>query len=167
MNDEPAATTSPNGIEFAPPDFTWQDQLTLGDPAIDGIHREFVDMMQSLYLATDAQMLETINAVIDHTEAHFRHETTLMQLYRFPPIHCHETEHANVLEVMQGVRDRVAGGDYRLGRVLAAAMIEWLQVHVPSMDAVLVAWLRERGVDETSTTPAGLPADAHHVQAAD
>lgn len=139
--------------------FDWSDQLVLGNPKIDGIHREFVEMMQALHRADDTRMLAAVEAALEHTQAHFRHETTLMQLHEFPPIHCHDSEHASVLEVMIAVRDRVAAGEVQYGRVLAAAMMEWLHVHVPTMDAVLVAWLKERGIDESESPPAeGVPA---------
>ena len=68
-------------------------------------------------------------------------------MHGFPPIHCHDSEHAKVLEVMLAVRDKVAAGETRYGQVLAAALMEWLHVHVPTMDTVLALWLRERGID--------------------
>ena len=133
----------------APPDpeVRWSDALAVGDPLFDDMHREFVELIATLARADDAAMPAAVEAAISHTQAHFRQETTLMQLHGFPPIHCHDTEHAKVLEVMLAVRERVAAGETEYGRTLAAALMEWLHVHVPTMDFVLATWLRERGVD--------------------
>jgi hemerythrin len=125
----------------------WSDALVTGDAAFDDTHREFVELIETLARADDAAMPAAVDAAITHTQAHFRRETTLMQLHDFPPIHCHDTEHAKVLEVMLAVRDKVANGEHEYGRVLASALMEWLHVHVPTMDTVLALWLRERGVD--------------------
>ena len=131
----------------ASPEARWSEALAVGDPLFDNMHREFVDLIAALARADDATMPAAIAAAITHTQAHFRQETTLMQLHGFPPIHCHDTEHAKVLEVMLAVQQRVAAGETEYGRTLAAALMEWLHVHVPTMDFVLSAWLRERGVD--------------------
>lgn len=128
-------------------DLGWSDALALGDPLFDDLHREFVDLIAALAHADAASMAAAVDDAIAHTQAHFRQETTLMQLHAFPPIHCHDTEHAKVLEVMLAVRERVAAGETDYGRTLATALMEWLHVHVPTMDFVLAAWLRERGVD--------------------
>ena len=128
----------------------WTEALEVGDPVFDDMHREFVDLIAALAAADDAAMPAAVNAAIAHTQAHFRQETTLMQLHAFPPIHCHDTEHAKVLEVMLAVRERVAAGEMAYGRTLAEALMEWLHVHVPTMDYVLALWLRERGIAETA-----------------
>ena len=128
------------------PQACWSDALAIGDPQFDDMHREFVELIAALASADAATMPAAVEAAITHTQAHFRQETTLMQLHGFPPIHCHDTEHAKVLEVMLAVQARVAAGETEYGRTLAAALMEWLHVHVPTMDLVLCAWLRERGV---------------------
>ncbi len=128
----------------------WSDALATGDPLFDRTHREFVDLIAALERSDADAMPAAVEAAIAHTQEHFRQETTLMQLHAFPPIHCHDTEHAQVLEVMLAVRARVAAGDHEYGRTLAAALMQWLHVHVPTMDYVLAAWLRERGANESA-----------------
>jgi hemerythrin len=66
-----------------------------------------------------------------------------MQLSKFPPIHCHEREHAKVMEVAAAVRERVAAGEFELGRTLAAGLAEWFEIHADTMDRVLALWLRQ------------------------
>ena len=130
------------------PGARWSDALAIGDPLFDEMHREFVDLIAVLEQADDAAMPAAVDAAIAHTQGHFRRETTLMQMHGFPPIHCHDTEHAKVLEVMLAVRERVAAGETGYGRTLAEALMEWLHIHVPTMDYALAVGLRERGVDD-------------------
>ena len=56
----------------------WSDALAIGDPGFDRTHREFVDLIQALDRADAAAMPAAVAAAIEHTEAHFRRETTLM-----------------------------------------------------------------------------------------
>jgi hemerythrin-like metal-binding protein len=128
----------------------WSEALATGDPLFDRTHRELIDLIAALEHSDADAMPAAVEAAIAHTQDHFRQETTLMQLHAFPPIHCHDTEHAQVLEVMIAVRARVAAGDHQYGRILAAALMQWLHVHVPTMDYVLAAWLRERGVHDSA-----------------
>ncbi len=146
-----AAHAGPDGSDqaVAAPPITigWSDGLTIGDAGLDRTHREMVTLIEALAAADDDAMPAAVQAAIEHTEAHFRRETTLMQLHEFPPIHCHDTEHSKVLEVMHAVRAKVAAGETEYGRVLAQALMEWLHVHVPSMDTVLALWMRARGIE--------------------
>ena len=77
-----------------------------------------------------------------------------MQATAFPPLHCHQGEHANVLEVVREVRTRVADGQMHLGAVLAKAIAEWFPQHAATMDAMLATFMKQTGY------VAGLPAAA-------
>ena len=54
-------------------------------------------------------------------------------------------EHAKVLETAREVRNRVAAGDLRLGRMLAEALAEWFPQHAASMDAMLALVMEQTG----------------------
>ena len=59
-----------------------------------------------------------------------------------------DAAHAGLLKVGQTtreVRQRVAGGESELGRQLAIALAEWFDGHAATMDAMLAAWMLERG----------------------
>jgi hemerythrin len=68
-----------------------------------------------------------------------------MMAIDFPPIHCHDTEHEGVLEVMREVRRHLEAGDYNVGRVLAREMAEWFRIHAGTMDTMLAAVLKSGG----------------------
>lgn len=123
--------------------FRWSGRFELDHDEMDDIHREFVVLVDALLHASDAEIPDRLDALIEHTRHHFERETTWMQLSHFPPIHCHEREHAKVMEVAAAVRERVAAGELEYGRTLAAGLAEWFEIHADTMDRVLAMWLRQ------------------------
>lgn len=130
-------------VEAPPASFEWSGRFELDHEEMDDIHREFVVLVDALLHAPDAEVPGRLDALIEHTRHHFERETTWMQLSNFPPIHCHEREHAKVIEVAAAVRERVAAGEYEYGRTLAAGLAEWFEIHADTMDRVLAIWLRQ------------------------
>jgi len=125
----------------------WSDSLALGQNAMDATHREFVDLLNRLGEATDADLLERLDAFAVHTEAHFRQEEAWMEQTQFPPLACHRGEHENILELVREVRRRVAGGELHFGRTLAAALAEWFPLHAGSMDTMLAQFIAATGFE--------------------
>ena len=128
----------------------WSESLALGHDVMDETHREFVELLNRVGAAGEADVLEQLDAFIAHTEAHFSQEEAWMEAMQFPPLGCHRTEHAGVLEVMREVRSRIAAGETRYGAVLAKAIAEWFPLHAQSMDAVLALTIRQSGFDVTA-----------------
>ncbi|MGE0312120.1 MAG: hemerythrin domain-containing protein [Lautropia sp.] len=122
----------------------WTDALALDDADMDRTHREFADLLAAILDAPDARVPALLDETVEHTRAHFLQETTWMQMTAFPPIHCHEREHSNIMEVVLEVQRRVARGEIDLARTLATALAEWLQLHVDTMDRVLSLWMKEQ-----------------------
>jgi hemerythrin-like metal-binding protein len=135
----------------------WSTELELGQPAMDETHREFVDMLNAVADAADADLLRRLDEFIAHTDAHFAQENAWMVDIMFPPIHCHKGEHDNVIGLMREVRDRVAAGQLELGRVLARELPEWFRLHASTMDAALAQVIKAVGYspERKEAAPAG------------
>jgi hemerythrin-like metal-binding protein len=129
------------------PTLVWSDALALGHPVMDETHREFVELLNGVGAAGEAELLERLDAFIAHTEAHFSQEEQWMEAMQFPPLGCHRGEHEGVLEIMREVRKRVAAGEPRYGPVLVQAIAEWFPLHAGSMDTVLALAIRESGFE--------------------
>lgn len=123
----------------------WSGEFELGESVMDDTHREFVELLNRVGAAADDGLLAALDEFIVHTEAHFGQEDRWMQATAFPPLHCHQGEHANVLEVVREVRKRVAEGQLHLGPVLAKAIAEWFPNHAATMDAMLAAFMKQVG----------------------
>jgi hemerythrin-like metal-binding protein len=123
--------------------FLWSPDFELGHELMDRTHREFVDLVNALATASDAELPQRLDEFLNHTDAHFAQELRWMKSSGFPPLHCHETEHARVLEVAEEVRERLVGGDLEMARVLAREIPDWFRDHAATMDAALAQWLRQ------------------------
>ena len=155
----------------APTLSSWKPALAVGLPRMDATHREFVEQLDALAALAGGPPTAAgplLEALIAHTEAHFAQEERWMDALGFEPGGCHHAQHASVLQVLHEVRRRLhAEGDALdpelLGR-LAPALAEWLDVHVPMLDAALAQVMAERGLDpeaapDATSTPTTATAD--------
>jgi hemerythrin-like metal-binding protein len=123
----------------------WSGELSVDQSTMDDTHREFVELLNRVGAATDDELLASLDAFVTHTEEHFGQEERWMREIAFPPLGCHQGEHANVLEVTREVRKRVADGQVQLAATLAEAMAEWFVQHAGSMDSVLAMYMKQIG----------------------
>lgn len=133
----------------------WSDSLALGMEQMDDTHRQFVEQLNALGAAADPDMLECFDAFYAHTVEHFAQEKRWMSSMDYPPIHCHDTEHEGVLEVMREVRRHLEAGDFNVGRVLAREMAEWFRIHAGTMDAMLADVLKSGGMAQAGCAHGG------------
>jgi hemerythrin len=96
-----------------------------------------------LQLADQDGLLAAVDGLIEHCIEHFEQEEQWMRDSNFPPLHCHENEHKQVLQVVQEVKRRlVEEGDVDLPRRLADELPLWLENHIDTMDYALSHFLK-------------------------
>jgi len=139
--------------------YAWTSEFALGDEQMDQTHHEFVELVDAVLEAPDDAMLQCVDRLIAHTEVHFEEESRRMRATEFPPIHCHENEHAEVLAAVVEARGYIADGKYKVGRVLAQELVNWFAGHVDFMDKVLADWLK-RAPEERGAFAGCAPAGA-------
>lgn len=140
---EANAPVSTEPIYFSPvlAGFDWSAEWDLGNPVMDETHHEFVELLDALIRASDADFLSRLDEFARHSEDHFERERQDMESMHFPPMHCHQAQHDNVLAAVRDVRERVAGGDIIVGRYLAERIAEWFPEHADFMDRALARWI--------------------------
>jgi hemerythrin len=121
--------------------FDWSSEWDLGNGVMDQTHHEFVELLDGLIRASDEDFLARLDEFARHTEDHFEREQRDMEDMHFPPQHCHQAQHENVLAAVRDVRERVAGGDIIIGRYLAERIAEWFPEHADFMDRALARWI--------------------------
>jgi hemerythrin len=121
--------------------FEWDDRYLLGHRAIDDTHREFVELVDAMLTACDADFPAALDAFARHTESHFEDENRLMDQHDFPARGCHVDEHEKVLASVREVQALVAAGDIEIGRELGRALMDWFPGHADYMDSALATWL--------------------------
>ena len=140
---EANAPVSTEPIYFAPvlAGFDWLSEFELGNAVMDETHHEFVELLDGLIRASDEEFLGRLDEFARHTEDHFEREEQDMESMHFPPMHCHQAQHDNVLAAVRDVRERVACGDIIIGRYLAEQIAEWFPSHADMMDRALARWI--------------------------
>jgi hemerythrin len=124
--------------------FPWTDQFLLGYPPMDLTHREFVDIVNAILAAPDAEVGPLLERFTRHAEKHFEEEREWMASTDFPAKDCHVDEHNAVMKSVREVAGVVAGGDVDEGRRLATELARWFPGHADYMDASLAQWMAKR-----------------------
>lgn len=131
-------------MSLSPTKLRWSDACLLGYQPIDDMHREFVEIVDSMLCAHDSALVDAITAFERHAEAHFGQEAAWMEETVFPAMRCHVDEHDSVMKSVRGVRKRVTGGDIAAGRRLAMELVRWFPAHADYMDSALAQWMAKK-----------------------
>ena len=128
----------------------WTDSLVLKQPKLDGVHEEFVGLLNAFGAALDAgdDALPAYDALLAHTEAHFAMEEDWMARCGFDPQNCHASQHKMVLNVMrEALRYAKELNDREPLKILRTELAGWFPQHAEMMDAALVFTMEQLGFD--------------------
>lgn len=121
----------------------WSERQALGVAEMDATHREFVDLVDALGQATDAEFPALFDHLREHSRLHFENEGKLMKACRFPAIGEHNSEHLRVLGELAAVGRSVAAGRLAMAREYVRNLPVWFATHLATMDSALAARLRQ------------------------
>ena len=125
----------------------WSERYEVGIAAIDGQHREMVDIANRLLAGLRAgrerdELVETLRELVRAAEHNIATEERLMQEHGLAPAH-HAEEHQRLLEAIRHFDLRLdPGGLAESTRWLR----EWLLGHIDENDRPFAEQLRSRGV---------------------
>jgi hemerythrin-like metal-binding protein len=119
--------------------------ISVGHPPIDQDHHEFIDLLDKLNTASNAEFPALFRALYQHCEQHFEREKQLMQQSGFPAEAEHGGEHQRVLGEFKQFQTRVDKGLITFGRAFVKERLPaWFQLHVSTMDSALATHLKSR-----------------------
>lgn len=95
---------------------TWHSGLAGGGRAVDDEHRlqlDLIDAVEHLVRGGEepARARRALQQLSDFSDAHFRSEELLMELYHYAERDVHAQEHRRFSERLSEIRDQVAGTD--------------------------------------------------------
>lgn len=125
----------------------FDDEMRLGNAALDETHEEFVHLLNRLQVAPESEMLAVLDECIAHTQTHFYLEEGWMARLNFPAAGCHIGEHTQVIGVMRMVRERVLNGEMQYCEPLATELSAWLRIHASTMDYALTYFIEATNAD--------------------
>jgi hemerythrin-like metal-binding protein len=121
----------------------FERRYLLGQPEMDGTHREFVDLVNRLGDADKPGFMALFKALTVHTQHHFDAEERMMEASAFPALREHKDEHLRVLGELERFGQRVATGSILMGRAYVTQQLpKWFDLHAVTMDSALAAHLK-------------------------
>lgn len=125
------------------------ERHSLGLEEMDGNHREFAALVETMNQAGDEEFLFLFQKLVEHTRLHFAEEGRLMRLSKFPALAEHEGEHARVLGDLLQFNRNVQRGRLPLARgYVHSGLKEWFELHLSTMDRALATHLVRTGALE-------------------
>ncbi len=102
-------------LPLAGVDIEWRAEWESGNSLIDEEHRQLVDLSNnlldvSLSNKTTAQMLEAVNALIDHVAKHFSDEEAVLKSIGYPDLEAHARLHKELVAAALSLRTAVEAG---------------------------------------------------------
>ncbi|KJV07142.1 bacteriohemerythrin [Methylocucumis oryzae] len=119
--------------------------LSVAYTAIDEDHAEFINLLNALDMATNADFPALFQHLYEHTEQHFERENVLMTRSAYAGITDHKAEHQRVLGEFKQFKSRVDKGLISFGRAFIKDRLpQWLVLHVTTMDTALATHLNNQ-----------------------
>ncbi len=115
----------------------WSPDMSLGVPALDAAHREFLQDLMRLDGVGDENFGAAFQELVARIEADFHEEESLMEALDYPGLRSHREQHARVLSALHHIEPRVVEGDVALGRDAVELLPQWFVVHLSTMDTAL------------------------------
>lgn len=120
-------------------DFTWDERLRIGDPAIDADHQGLFALVDELEHGTkgETDLANIIARLEDYAEEHFAREEALMQRIGFPGMETHIAEHRRFeewLDTVKATYRRAAESPFQLADMVNDFLEKWLVNHIMKED---------------------------------
>lgn len=140
-----------------------KDLLT-GLDLVDAQHKELARRINRVLKAAqqdgDAVYLlpETFDFLRDYVVSHFMVEEELMDTYKYPHAQRHRLAHIQRRAWVQDMATKLQGREPQreLAMQINYHLVEWLTLHIPREDKVLITFLRDKAEREKNSTLLGL-----------
>jgi hemerythrin len=122
----------------------WKDYYSVGDAAIDGQHKQIIDIINDLYDAmeqgTDASAVTPIlDRLVYYTINHFRQEEDCLLAHQYPDLAQHKVLHDKMRRQTIAWRQNA---DLVTGRDLLIFLKEWWCNHIQQQDKKYAPYLK-------------------------
>ncbi|MBL8260291.1 MAG: hemerythrin family protein [Candidatus Competibacteraceae bacterium] len=129
----------------------WSNELSMGLEEIDAQHQILVDLLNEIHEAIQQrQGIEAARNIIgrldEYARVHFAVEESLMRILHYPEYDKHREEHDQLIEQLNGFRDKLAEGKGSLNFELAHFLKLWLTRHIMEVDKRYVAHFLAQGI---------------------
>lgn len=132
--------------------FTWKPDYEVHVPFMDDEHRELATRLNALFLpmsrGEDPEVLAPLlDALIQHTAAHFESEEQAFARYAYPLAAAHQAVHAELLEKVCHLQKEFLAGRQQLTLTAMQFLKVWLVEHIGREDLAFADFLRQRSLE--------------------
>jgi hemerythrin-like metal-binding protein len=110
-----------------------------GDAALDAAHQALYAELRRIALLPPPHFAVAFPVAVDLLERDFREEEDLMEQLSFPGLPCHREQHARALAGLHHAVAMLDEGDELPARHAIDLLVDWLALHIATMDVTLVA----------------------------
>lgn len=110
-----------------------------GDVALDAAHRTLYAELRRLADLPPDRFAAAYHTVVAALERDFREEEEVMEQMAFPGLACHREQHARALAGLHHAAAKLDEGSTPAARHAIRLLVEWLTVHIGTMDVALAA----------------------------
>lgn len=132
----------------------WSPHLSIGVPAIDNAHKEFLETLTDLTTAPEHEFGARFFGLVSRLEQDFRSEEKLMEEADFSGLVSHREQHARVLSALHRVLPLVMDGNLALGREAVQLLSQWFVYHLSTMDTAFALSMDLAKMQSTSSAAA-------------
>jgi hemerythrin len=131
--------------------FVWNQNYSVGHPAIDEQHKQLFQMADDLHAA----MLEgrgkealagLFSRLVTYTRYHFSTEEGIMRENGYPGYVLHHMEHEKLTQQVLDLQRKVASGRAAVTMEIMQFLSDWLRNHIQISDQKVSAHIRKRPV---------------------
>ena len=132
-----------------------EEHIRLNIPEIDAQHEELIRLINLLqetmvHGAEKAVLDDLLSQLIEHTRTHFATEEQLMSQYGYPGFEAHKSEHARLMQHLEGFAKRYDDGELLLSFAVVLELKGWAIVHIEKSDKPMGAFITSRKGGETA-----------------
>ena len=115
-------------------------------PLLEKEHQQLIDLLDALDKCISAgdsvnQAHKYLSDFVALTEEHFRNEETIMENYKYTEIIDHKKEHADLLEQLFVLKNKLDSGHTPFGKDYMQVLRSWFERHLLDADSRLETFL--------------------------
>ena len=124
----------------------WDDNYSVGDNIIDDQHKKLIKMIADFYeqigIDSTKTIRNTIDALADYTDYHFRYEEGVFGGTDYPEIEKHKEIHKKFQKEVADLQYKVNNGAIIDRTEVSSMLRHWLIAHIMDEDQKYVSYIK-------------------------
>jgi len=125
-------------------------------PLLEKEHQQLIDLLDALDKCISTgnsanQVHKYLSDFVSLAEEHFKNEEAIMETYKYTEIVAHKKEHADLLEQLFDLKNKLDSGHAPFGKEYMKLLRRWLEEHLFDADSKLEKFLYQVNANSNKT----------------